>query len=272
MIDDIKNYLNEFPENQRLNLLREYLQNIILKIISDLGYKNNITFTGGTALRIIYKINRFSEDLDFSLTQKKGYIFNEFLDKLKASLEKYSLEFEFNKIKNKTVNSFFIRFIDLLYPLNLTNQKDQKFSIKIDIDTNPPADADITEYIYYERFYYIINHFTLESLFALKLHALLFRKYIKGRDYYDLVFFLNKKVLPKFKLFKNAVKQTNPESKFVNLNEVFIKLKKRIDNLNYESVVNDIRPFLLKFEEIELLKKKNIILFFNQYMPWVPGL
>lgn len=79
-------------------------------------------------------------------------------------------------------------------------------------------------------------------------------------------FFLNRKIIPKFKLFKNAVKQTNPESKFVNLNEVFVKLKKRINNLNYESVVNDIRPFLLKFEEIELLKKKNIILFFKQYM------
>jgi len=66
-------------QNQRLNYLREYLQLMILKIISDSGYKTNITFTGGTALQIMQKTDRFSEDLDFSLTNKKEYNFKKLL-------------------------------------------------------------------------------------------------------------------------------------------------------------------------------------------------
>ena len=265
MIDDIKNYLNEIPENQRINHLREYLQLMILKIISDSGFIKNITFTGGTALRIIYKTNRFSEDMDFSLTDKKGYGMNKLLKIIKQQLNKYSLDFEFSKIKNETVNSFFIRFNNLLFPLSLSPHENQKLLIKVDIDTNPPKGFDITEYIYYDRFYFTVNHFTPESLFALKLHALLFRTYIKGRDYYDLIFFLNKKIIPKFKLFQNAVKQTHPSAHFNDFKELLDKLEDKLKKLDEKKVIKDLQPFILKPEEFDMINKKNILLFFEQY-------
>ncbi len=265
MIDDIKNYLNEIPENTRLNYLREYLQLIILKIISDSGLIKNITFTGGTALRIIYKINRFSEDMDFSLTDKKGYSLDKLLKVLKPQLDKYNLDFEFNKIKKETVNSFFIRFSNLLFPLDLSPHEHQKLSIKVDIDTNPPKGGDISEYIYYDRFYFTVNHFSPESLFALKLHALLFRVYIKGRDYYDLIFFLNRKTIPKFKLFQNAAKQTHPDLHFKNFKELLDKLGDKLKKMDENKIIMDLRPFLLKPEEFDMINKKNILLFFKQY-------
>ncbi|MBU1078304.1 MAG: nucleotidyl transferase AbiEii/AbiGii toxin family protein [Spirochaetes bacterium] len=265
MIDDIKDYLKDIPENQRLNHLREYLQLVILKVISDSGYKKNITFTGGTALRITQKINRFSEDLDFSLTDKKAYNFEKLLESINRGLNKYGFDFTFGKSKDTTVNSAFIKFNDLLYPLHLSFQKGQKLSVKLDVDTNPPKGADIKEFIYSDRFYFLINYFTLESLFALKLHALLYRVYIKGRDYYDLMFFLNKKIVPKFDLFKNAVKQTDPRDTYQNSKEVFSKLENRIKKMDEKKIKNDLRPFILKPEELNMITKKNLLLFWEQY-------
>ncbi len=265
MIDDIKDYLKEIPENQRLNYLREYLQLMILKMISDSGYKTSITFTGGTALRIIQKINRFSEDMDFSLTNKKGYNFKKLLTTIDSGLNKYGMDFELARVKQETVNSFFIKFNNLLHPLNLSPQKNQKLSIKVDIDTNPPKGGNVKEYIYHDRFYFLINHFTLDSLFALKLHALLYRVYIKGRDYYDLMFFLNKQIVPKFNLFINAAKQTNPKDKYKDLNEVFEKLENIVRSMNENKIIQDLQPFILNPEELDIINKKNLILFFNQY-------
>lgn len=265
MIDDIKDYLKDVPENQKLNHLREYLQLVLLKIISDSGYKKNITFTGGTALRITQNINRFSEDMDFSLTDKKAYNFEKFLKSIDRGLNKYGFDFNFSKSKDKTVNSIYIKFNDLLYPLYLSFQKGQKISIKLDVDTNPPKGADIKEFIYNDRFYFLVNYFTLESLFALKLHALLYRTYIKGRDYYDLMFFLNKKIVPKFTLFKNAVKQTDPKDTYQNLNEVFIKMENKIKKMNEKKIKSDLRPFILKPEELDIITKKNLLLFWEQY-------
>ncbi len=208
MLDDIKLYLQEVEEKQKINFLREYLQHIILKIISDSGFKNNLIFTGGTALRLIYKTNRFSEDLDFSLINKKGYTLEKLIKKIDIGLKKFGFFIEIKKIQNETINSFFIRFSNILQLLNLAVQPNQKLSIKIEIDTNPPRGGKIQEYIFYDRFYFFINHFSRESLFSLKLHAILFRHYDKGRDFYDLIYFLNKKVIPDLELFNKAVKQT----------------------------------------------------------------
>ena len=99
----------------------------------------------------------------------------------------------------------------------------------------------------------------------MKLHALLYRVYIKGRDYYDLMFFLNKQIVPKLNLFKNAAKQTNPEDEFNDINEVMKKLEKRINNMDENKIIKDLQPFIMKPEELDIINKKNLLLFFNQY-------
>ncbi len=265
MIDDIKPYLEDKPLHQKLNFLREYLQCIILKIISDTGVKSNITFTGGTALRIIYKTNRFSEYIDFSLTEKRGYNFNNLIDIVSSKLIKYGFNFEIKRIKTDTINSFFIRFNDLLYELDLSLQKSQKLSIKVEIDSNPPIGGKIEEYIHFNRFYFVINHYTPESLFALKLHAILFRRYQKGRDYYDLIYFLNKNIIPDIKLLNNAIHQTEKFNKAFTLKDIILKLKNKIEILNEKKIIDDIKSFILKQDELKLLNKKNILLFIKQY-------
>ncbi len=265
MIDDIKSYLEDKPPHQKINFLREYLQSIILKIICDTGFKNKITFTGGTALRIIYKINRFSEDIDFSLTEKEGYNFNKLIDTVSSKLIKYAFNFEIKQIKTDIINSFFIRFSNLLSELDLSLQKSQKLSIKVEIDSNPPIGGKIEEYIYFDRFYFVINHYAPESLFALKLHAILFRRYQKGRDYYDLVYFLNKNIIPDIKLLNNAISQTEKIDKTFTLKDIILKLENKIDILNEKKIIDDIRPFILKEDELYLLNKKNILLFIKQY-------
>ena len=146
-----------------------------------------------------------------------------------------------------------------------SSQKDQKLSIKIDIDTNPPKGGEFKEFIFNDRFYFLINQFTLESLFALKLHAVLFRVYNKGRDYYDLMFFLNKKIAPKLDLLNNAAKQTNPKENIKDLNEVFKRVEDKINNMDETRITNDLQPFILKPDELDLITKKNLMLFLGQY-------
>lgn len=260
MIDVLRTHMDTKPPHQRVNAVREYLQWLILQALDDSGFRRNLSFTGGTCLRVVFGINRFSEDLDFSLVHRKGFDIQVMNEALLRRLGRLGLNPESSLVKDKnTVCSFFLRFGGLLHSLGLSALKTEKLAIKFEIDTHPPAGAVVLEFLFQDPIVFMINHFDMPSLFATKLHALLFRGYDKGRDYYDLFYFLRKKTVPALGLFQAAVKQTHPHLTFPNQDSIFMTVHKKLEEMDEKKILRDVGPFLLDPEEERFLKRATLL-------------
>ncbi len=214
MIDVIRQKISQASSSEeKFNKTREFLQLLVLKIIFDRKYFNNIAFVGGTALRILYDLKRFSEDLDFSLIEAKGYSFGSMAEALENDLKNYGLKAEMPARDKNIVNSGMIKFPGLLSELGLSNIKEQKLAVKLEVDTNPPKGWKLELTPVSSSYIFAVNHFDLPSLFATKLHACFFRKYSKGRDFYDFVWYFGRKIKPNYLLLNNAVRQTEGASR-----------------------------------------------------------
>ncbi|MFH1541083.1 MAG: nucleotidyl transferase AbiEii/AbiGii toxin family protein [Elusimicrobiota bacterium] len=252
-------FKNVVDIEEKTNKVREYLQILSLKILFDHNFFDNSAFVCGTALRIIYDLRRFSEDLDFCLINKKNYSFGNIIDVLGKELNRYGLKVESTKKENNTVNVCMLKFTDLLNELKISSIKGQKLSIKIEIDTNTPHGWETMLTPINKSFMFAIRHFDLSSLYATKLHACFYRKYTKGRDFYDLVWYLGKKTVPNFKLLNNAIKQTEDKSLNINKNNFKEFLSKNIEKVDFKVIKKDVEHFLEDKNELKLLEK-NIIL------------
>lgn len=244
---------NLSSKEEKINTIREFLQILVLKVLKDRNVFMNVAFVGGTALRILYKLKRYSEDLDFSLIQKNDYDFLDLLEKLRKELELHNLQIDL-KYKIGIVDNSFIRFKNVLQYFDLTKLKDEKLSVKIEIDTNPPKGAILDEKIINDYFIFNLKTYDLSSLMAGKLHAVLLRKYSKGRDFYDLLWYLTKQVSPNIKLLNNAIIQT--QKKDWNITEKNWKehLLKALNSLDFKKIQKDVSPFLIDSSESELIK------------------
>ena len=218
-----------------------------------------MAFVGGTALRFLYGLRRFSEDLDFSLILKKGYDFEQMLLHVLSDLKHYGLKVEAGSKKDRIVHSAMLRFKKLLPALGLSSIAEQKLSIGLEVDTNPPKGwrkelSPITK-----SYIFAVNHFDLPSLYATKLHACFFREYTKGRDFYDLVWYLGKKVMPNYRLLNNAIKQTEKED--LKLNQTNFKnfLIDKLSKINYREIREDVGRFLEDKNELKMLNKNTIL-------------
>ena len=179
------------------NLTREYLQARILSDLQRSGAMIPLAFHGGTALRFLYSHGRFSEDLDFALEgNRKYYQFREYLKSIQStfSLENYQVDIKINDIK--TVNSAFVRFHGLLFELGLSTQSNEVISIKIEVDTNPPQGAELETTVVRRYIMVQLHHHNKASLLSGKLHAILQRPFLKGRDIYDLLWYLSDPTWP----------------------------------------------------------------------------
>lgn len=242
---------------EKYNVAREFLQELILHIIDKKGFFANLAFVGGTALRILYDLPRFSEDLDFSLIDKKDFSFEKLLEDLKKELRLYNFEIEImRRDKEKNVLSEFIRFKSLLLDLGLSQHKNEKLLIKLEIDSNPPLGYQTEIALINKDFLFKVQTYDLSSLFAGKLHAFLFRKYAKGRDYYDLLWFLAKKVPVNYNLLSSAAKQTQGEAFHVDAGILKNLLKAKIEGTNFTHISHDATVFLGKKEEQAYFKKE----------------
>lgn len=182
---------NPDPIRKR-NLVREYLQARILEVLQRSGAMVPLAFQGGTALYFLYNIARFSEDLDFTLERPAAnYDFRSYLKEIQSIFvaEGYNLQIKVND--QKTVNSAFIRFYGLLYELKLSPQPTEALSVKIEVDTNPPKGAGLETDLVRRYIPLNLQHHDRASLLAGKLHAILQREYAKGRDLYDLMWYLS---------------------------------------------------------------------------------
>lgn len=237
----------------KVSSLRELLQLLCLKVLYDKGYFARIAFTGGTALRILYDSKRFSEDLDFSVIEKRGYDFKHIASDLANGFRLNGLEMALKTRTVKTVNNGMMKFPGLLKALGLSPMASQNLSIKLEIDSNPPAGGDVEKTLVNKAFMLNLTHFSLPSLYATKLHACFFRKYIKGRDFYDFLWYLGKKIKPNYILLNNAIHQTQGEFETLDENNIKDFLLRRVEKVDFGAVKKDVERFLEDKSELRLL-------------------
>ena len=249
------------------NVVREYLQARILGSLQRSGAMIPLAFQGGTALRFLYSIQRYSEDLDFALERPdRGYAFQSYLKAIQGEMTKEGYRVELKVREKGAVHSAFVQFPGLLAELGLSPHRTELLSVKVEVDTRPPAGAVLTSTIVRRHLTLRLQHHDPASLFAGKLHAILQRPYPKGRDVYDLVWYLSDRhwPAPNLELLNNALRQTGwpgPEITPQNWREV---LATRMKGRDWERIINDVRPFLENPAEVDLLNEENLLRLLEQ--------
>lgn len=235
----------ESPEG-RYNALREGLQHLILKILDDAGHFRHLSFVGGTALRIVYDLRRFSEDMDFSLQRPRDptFDFRRVLESLIKQLEVYDLPVDTKTKETGAVRGVFLKFKNVLQELGVSRRQGQKLAVKLEVDTNPPAGAGHESRIVQKEFLFTVVCHDLPTLFAGKLLAFLYRNYTKGRDVYDLIWYLSRKTPANRIFFENGLFQSTGTKLSWSRDELIEKVMTRIEALNMDNVVKEVLPFL----------------------------
>lgn len=244
------------------NLVREYLQARILESLQNTGGMIPLAFQGGTALRFLYGLPRYSEDLDFTLEgPSEGFDLQRFLNKVQRDFEKEDYNVRVKVNAKNVVQAAFFRFPGLLYELGLPSQPGQVLSVKLEIDTKPPAGAGLEISIVRHHVTLRLQHHDRSSLFAGKLHALLQRNYVKGRDIYDLFWYLSNRHWPEpnLTLLNNALEQTGWKSCKLSRNSWQEVIRQKIQEMSWERVRKDVAPFLEKDAELDLLTRDNLL-------------
>ena len=243
------------------NLAREYLQARILGSLQPSGAMIPLAFHGGTALRFLYSHGRFSEDLDFALEgNRQRYDFRSYLQAIRSELtpEGYQVELKVND--KKTVHSAFVRFPGLLFDLGLSPQRSEVLAVKVEVDTNPPQGAGLSTTVVRRFVVLQLHHHDKASLLSGKLHAVLQRSYPKVRDIYDLLWYLSDPTWPQpnLVLLNNALAQTNWNGETLTKDNWKDQVSLRLESLNWNGIVNDVRPFVEPGFDLNLLTLANL--------------
>lgn len=219
-----------------------------------------MAFLGGTALRFLFQLPRFSEGLDFSaIRPDPEFTFGKTVRKIRKKLkaEGYTVV---TKEKEGTVLSCFVRVPGLLYEVGLSPFPDEVIAIKVEVDTNPPSGARTETTLIRHHVLLNLFHYDRSSLWAGKLHALLSRTYTKGRDLYDLMWYLTDPTWPEpnLVLLNNALRQTDWKGPPLESRTWRGIVEQRLSELDWTTAVNDIRPFLERPSEASLLTMENL--------------
>ena len=262
----MKDYLLELVSGQtgynaKLNIMREYLQAYTLRILHDQGLFHKTAFLGGTALRFLYDMPRFSEDLDFSTVGKKEYDFPTLIKKVKDELASAGYNITVTYSEKRNVASSFIGFEDLMYEGKLSPHKSQKFAIKLEIDTNPPAGAVLRTDVVNKYFPISFLSYDIASLFAGKIHAILSRKFTKGRDFFDLGWYLSrwKDLVPNLTLLENALLQTGWKGEIPSKDNWRDFLYKVVKDVDWQKIKQDVEGFLENPGDLGIFTRENVL-------------
>ncbi len=263
----MKDHLAELVRSARSpvqgqNVAREYVQARILGALQNAGAMIPLAFHGGTALRFLYDIPRYSEDLDFALERQQGeYDFRSILRGVRRTLDAEGYAPELKVSDRRTVHSAFVRFRGLLFELDLSPHQDQVLAVKVEVDTNPPAGAGLATAVVRRHVMLHLQHHDRASLLAGKLHAILQRPYIKGRDVYDLLWFLSDPDWPgpNLTMLNNALEQTGWEGPSMTERTWRGAVWDRLQSASWQRVVDDVHPFLEPRADLGLLSFENVM-------------
>lgn len=248
-------------DKDEINALKEIIQELVISGLSKSDFFNRAAFYGGTALRIFYDLDRFSEDLDFALVSPdKNFDLSAYFPFIEKEVSLYGLNLKVDtkiKTKESNISSAFLKGDTMEHILiffsesNLQNNSKllRDIKIKFEIDINPPSGAE------YEIKYKLlptphsVRLYNKESLFAGKIHAILCRNWshrTKGRDLYDYAFFLSKNIKVNMNLVKSKLIESNVLKEDDNFDINILKnlLNEKFKLIDYDAAKNDVAPFL----------------------------
>lgn len=242
-------------DNDRRNAMYEVMQEITLAGLYRGGFFSHAAFYGGTCLRVFHGMNRFSEDLDFSLiAPDTNFQLETFFPFIVAEFKAMGREVLITKKVKQSVGkveSTFLKDNSDIY--NLSFQTDKSIKIKIEVDTNPPLLFQTEQKLLLHPFSFLTRCFVLSDLFAGKMHALVFRAWktrVKGRDWYDFEWYIRNGTELNFEHLQTRIRQFNgmelDKYQFMDL------LKKKLANTNIDMIKQDVTRFIKDPKELDI--------------------
>lgn len=240
---------------QKRNAIFEVNQQVILAGLYNGGFFDEAAFYGGTCLRIFHGLQRFSEDMDFSLlAPSENFDFTKYFQPIKDMFEIVGRRVEITK-KDKRhfgkVESAFLKDNTDVYDISF--QTERSIRIKIEVDTNPPLKFNTEQKLLLLPESFMTKCFTLPDLFAGKMHALVFRAWknrVKGRDWYDFEWYVKHRIPLDFYHLSERILQFNGKS--VTRDEFMDLLRQRLGSADINMVKADVMPFIRKPKELDI--------------------
>lgn len=258
----IKEWIQEYQPANRVEAeaaLREIMQEVALAGLQRAGFFEKAAFYGGTALRIFYGLNRFSEDLDFSLLEAEpDFSFEPYFNSIITEFQAIGMHVSVKEKKKSVqsgIDSAFLKSETIWKELVLENiipqagvQLSPGIKIKLEVDKAPPPGFETEEKLLLRPFSFYVKCFTLPDLFAGKMHALLFRKWkqrVKGRDWYDLEWYIRKNIPVNLHHFMLRARDTGDwKTDSISREELVRLLKEKSDQVSFSQVKEDIVRFI----------------------------
>lgn len=258
----IKEWIAEYQptnEEELLAALREIMQEITLAGLARTDFFEKAAFYGGTALRIFYGLDRFSEDLDFSLLQtNEAFSLEPYFSAIQTEFAALGITVSFRekeKTKRTSIESAFLKtetiwteliLEDILKQTGIRSNKSIK--IKIEIDRNPPVGFKTEQKLLLRPFSFYVKCYTRPYLFAGKLHALLFRKWnkrVKGRDWYDLEWYIKQRIpLDTNHFLQRAIASNDWKDTKITSDQINNLLHQKIEKVSIPSIKEDVVRFI----------------------------
>jgi predicted nucleotidyltransferase component of viral defense system len=277
-------------EQDYVNALKEIMQEVALLGLWRAKFFEHAAFYGGTALRILYKLDRFSEDLDFSLLRKEeNFKLSSYLGAIQVELE--SLGFgvtveEKKKSVETAIESAFIKagtkehLLKIEVPRGLTDQVQHNaiLKIKLEVDTDPPGKFETEAKTLLLPIPFAVNTLKLPDLFAGKIHALLERDYktrVKGRDHFDFVWYVARNTPVRLEYLHEKLKQSGKwssrngwsSSELLTVEKLQELLARKFSEIDFELAKKDVAPFIKDQDALKLWNAQ----FFSQLSTGVDG-
>ena len=254
------------------NALKEIIQEIALLGLYQSGFFKSAAFYGGSALRIFHGLDRFSEDIDFSLLKPDNeFSITPYCDAVKEELAAYGFNMEVvrkEKSVESNIDSAFIKGGTLIHLLQISSIKppvsgvseNEMLKIKMEVDINPPDGAASEIKYTMNPIPYNVRLYSLPSLFAGKIHSILCRKWktrIKGRDLFDYVWYLSKNVEVNLFHLSERMKQSGHLETNIDLTpELLLELLiNKFNSIDYKQAVNDVKVFIKDQSQLEVWSK-----------------
>lgn len=252
------------------NALKEIIQEIALLGLWRAKFFEHAAFYGGSALRILYGLDRFSEDIDFSLLEpRKDFELAPYLDAVKVELTAMGFVVEVDersKSIETSIDSAFIKAktkehllrIDVPAALSERIHHKEQMKIKLEVDTEPPGGFETEAKLLLQPIAFSVKTYKQPDLFAGKIHAVLARarlsERVKGRDYYDFVWYIGRGVPVHMGHLEKRLRQTNTwmSEKQMTREDILDLLEQRFLNLDVESARKDILPFIKDHEAVAI--------------------
>ena len=258
MKDIFEQMLSRYPMDSadtRRNAVCEVLQQVVLSGLYRGGFFNEAAFYGGTCLRIFHGLERYSEDMDFTLLRKdESFSMEKYFPSIIDECRLLGREVEITKKDKRNfgkVESAFLKDNTDVYNLSFSTERILK--IKIEVDTMPPLQFDTEERLLLQPFSFMTRCVTLSSLFAGKMHALVFRQWknrVKGRDWYDFEWYVRNGIELDYNHLRERIKEFNGQT--LEKEEFISILKERLASTSISLVRQDVERFVRNPNELKI--------------------